>query len=97
MIIHRWQGVSSPTADQIKELLSKEGLDPFVRTLGPEANKDQPEFDMVSIVVLGEAIFELNSRQFLLKTGDRIRIPAGTYYTNKSKGDECSFVCAYTL
>ncbi|MEY4615602.1 MAG: hypothetical protein RJB66_562 [Pseudomonadota bacterium] len=83
MLVFRWQAGTPPTADQIKMILIGEGLEPkeevFLRA-EKQIEKKHP-FGEVRFVAEGELLLNVAGTQLLLRTGDRIEIPANTKHS----------------
>ncbi len=97
MIITRWQAPLIPDKEQIKNLFSAEGLEPFEELTLSEAEipEHRHPFDEVRMVASGELLLNISGNQLLLRSGDRIIIPANTKHSHKSMANaECLCICA---
>lgn len=97
MIIQRWQAPISPSAEQLRMMFEHEGLEPFMETFNPgvKIEDHRHPFGEVRIVVSGELLFSVAGNQFLLRTGDRVEVPANTKHNHVNQGtDDCVCVVA---
>lgn len=90
MIVQRWQAAVLPDKSQIKSMYEAEGLSPMEEVLPVSGNigLHYHSFDEVRTVVSGELLFDIAGNQLLLRTGDKIIIPANTKHSFKTHGDE---------
>lgn len=90
MLVRRWQAAVLPSKSQIKAMYDIEGL-PSVEESFPPATDigvHYHPFDEVRTVVSGELMFDVAGNKLLLRTGDKIIIPANTKHSFKTHGDE---------
>lgn len=100
MIMTRWQASLIPTPDQIRVILSDEGLDPFEEVLETELKvpDHRHPFAEVRVVLSGELLTNVAGNQVLLRAGDRIEIPANTKHSYTVMGREpCLCICAQKI
>ncbi|RYZ65547.1 MAG: cupin domain-containing protein [Proteobacteria bacterium] len=90
MVVTRWQAPVFPTADQIKMIFQAEGLNPNEEILVPKAviPDHRHPFDEVRIVMSGALFMNISGNQILLRSGDRIDIPANTRHSKSTEGSE---------
>lgn len=78
----RWQGSQHPSLSAINRLMHKDGLRPYLSALNP--NHRQPArshgYHKVIYVVEGavEVVLPDSNQRTVLRTGDRLDVPAGT-------------------
>lgn len=97
MLVTRWQAPLRPTREQIHMILQDEGLETFEETYDPKGRvlEHRHPFAEVRIVASGELLFNISGNQFLLRSGDRVEIPANTKHSHIAQGDQpCLCVCA---
>ncbi|MBX3040286.1 MAG: cupin domain-containing protein [Bdellovibrionaceae bacterium] len=97
MLITRWQAPLTPTKSQIQMILANEDLDPYEETYEPtrKVKDHRSPFCEIRVVVSGEMLFNISGTQFLLRTGDRVEIPANTKHSHHVQGDApCVCICA---
>lgn len=93
--VTRWQGGQHPTASIITRLMKKEGLRPYRWNNTPNYRYAirSHNYDKVLYVTSGsiELILPDTNKRTIIKTGDRVDIPAGIRHgTNVgSTGVEC--------
>ena len=100
MIMTRWQAAVTPTGDQLKMILSDEGLDPFEEIFAGEMKipDHRHPFTEVRVVLSGELLTNIAGNQVLLRAGDRIEIPANTRHAYIVQGQTpCICVCAQKI
>ncbi|MFN7729013.1 MAG: cupin domain-containing protein [Bdellovibrio sp.] len=100
MIMTRWQASMTPTADQIRLILTQEGLDPFEEVFGPEMKipDHRHPFAEVRVVLSGELLTNIAGNQVLLRPGDRVEIPSNTRHSYTVQGREpCLCLCAQKM
>ena len=93
MIVTRWQAPVLPALEHIKLIFEEEGLSWAEETFPPGTvipNHRHP-FDEVRIVVSGALFLNIAGNQLLLRTGDRIDIPANTRHSKSVEGSEPCF------
>lgn len=98
MIINRWQAPMVPTKEQIKALLSQEGLDPIEEKfpVNYKINEHKHPFCEIRIIIEGNMLLNVSGNQVLLRAGDRVEIPANTKHSKQTQGEqELVCVCAY--
>lgn len=97
MIVTRWQAPVLPTLEQIMMIFEAEGLMPHEEALKPKtviADHRHP-FDEVRMVISGTLFMNISGNQILLRSGDRIDIPANTRHSKSTEGDvDCVCVVA---
>lgn len=98
MIVQRWQATVLPNKSQIKSMYEVEGLSPKEESFPSNSGikLHYHSFDEVRTVVSGELLFDIAGNQLLLRTGDKIIIPANTKHSFKTHGDE-TCVCMVAL
>jgi quercetin dioxygenase-like cupin family protein len=97
MIVTRWQAAVLPSTEQVKMIFEGEGLAPIEETLpsGANVNDRRLPFDEVRMVVSGSLLMNISGNQILLRSGDRIDIPANTKHSRSANGsDACVSVVA---
>lgn len=97
MIVTRWQATLAPNKQQIVNLLTLDGLEPFVESFEPNVkiHEHRHPFCEIRIVIEGELLFNISGNQFLLRAGDRVEIPANTKHSHGTNGNAyCLCVCA---
>lgn len=97
MIVTRWQAPNMPTFEQIKLIFEAEGITPEDERLA--ANTEIPAhrhpFDEIRVVMSGSLLMNISGNQILLRTGDRIDIPANTRHSYSAQSPEgCSCIVA---
>lgn len=98
MLINRWQAPISPSKEQIKLLLEHEGLETFEEIYAPKIKiqEHRHPFTEVRFVLSGELLFQIAGNQFLLRSGDRVEIPANTKHWHVNNGNsDCICICAH--
>lgn len=98
MLVTRWQAPMLPTRQQMALMLESEGLEPQEETLpiGSEISDHRHPFDEVRIVVSGQLRLDIAGNRLLLRSGDRILIPANTRHSKQADGD-LPCVCLYAM
>ncbi len=89
MIVTRWQAPMLPTAEQVRMIFEAEGLLPSEEILTPRvpiADHRHP-FDEIRMVMAGTLLMNISGNQILLRSGDRIDIPANTRHSKTAEGD----------
>jgi quercetin dioxygenase-like cupin family protein len=88
MMIQRWQASIKPSKEQLKILMSLEGLEVFEEIYQPsqKISDHRHPFTEVRIIVKGELFFNVAGNQLLLREGDRIEIPANTKHSHACQG-----------
>lgn len=102
MIIHRWQGDKSLSKDEIKKCYQIKADQEFNEEVIPtgQSIKDHLHtFLEIRIICTGELLCNIAGNQILLRSGDKIEIPANTKhsYTNNFKGECLSLVGYYSF
>jgi len=97
MIVTRWQAPMVPDEKHIMMMLEGEGLQPYKEEL--PAHSHIPEhrhpFDEVRMVAKGELLLNISGNKLLLRSGDRIIIPANTKHSKNVQADKpCICICA---
>ncbi len=98
MLVSRWQAPILPTRQQMALMLESEGLEPQEETISEttRAIEQRHPFDEVRIVVKGQLLLDVAGNRLLLRSGDRILIPANTRHTKQADGGEpCT--CIYAM
>ncbi len=98
MLVHRWQAAVLPSKSQIRSLYELEGLDPKEESLpqGKSIENHYHAFDEVRTIIEGELMFNIAGNQLLLRSGDKIVIPANTRHSFKANGsDDCVCIVAH--
>jgi quercetin dioxygenase-like cupin family protein len=79
-----WADANHPTRDRLWQLMVGEGLDPYSWSNEPfdTYSAHSHSYDKVIYVVQGSITFGLSEsgKQFTLKAGDRLDLPAGTVH-----------------
>lgn len=90
MIISRWQAPVPPTPEQIKSILVSEGLEAKEEIIskGERHTEKKHPFGEIRFVASGELLLTVGGTQLLLRTGDRIEIPANTRHSYAAQGTE---------
>lgn len=98
MLVSRWQAPVIPTRQQMALMLESEGLEPQEDIIQPgtQASDRRHPFDEVRIVVSGQLNLNIAGNRLLLRSGDRILIPANTRHTKQADGGE-PCVCLYAM
>jgi quercetin dioxygenase-like cupin family protein len=78
-------------------MFEAEGLEPAEEVLSP--GQDIPDhrhpFDEVRMVASGQLLLDIAGNRMLLRTGDKVVIPANTKHSKRAEGpDECVCICA---
>lgn len=97
MMMTRWQASLTPSKEQISAILEHEGLDPFEETLEAslKISEHRHPFAEVRVVAVGELLTTVAGNQVLLRSGDRIEIPANTKHSYQTHGNQdCLCICA---
>lgn len=97
MIIQRWQAPLPLTQVQAKLIMENEGLEPYDETYEPQdkVREHRHPFSEVRVIIDGEMLFNISGNQFLLRSGDRVEIPANTKHSHSIMGNvPCRCVCA---
>lgn len=97
MIISRWQAPKQPNLQQVKMLFEMENLEPIEEKIEPQTKikEHRHPFGEVRIIVSGEMLFNISGNQFVLRSGDRVEIPANTKHSYSVQGEEaCISICA---
>jgi mannose-6-phosphate isomerase-like protein (cupin superfamily) len=84
----------------LKILLVHEGLEPFTEETAAhnKVSEHRHPFTEVRYVVSGELMFNISGNQFLLRSGDRVEIPANTKHWHMAQGEQaCMSVCAHRV
>lgn len=100
MIITRWQAPILPTNQQIKLILEQEGLEPFEELFEPsqKITEHRHPFTEVRVILKGELLFNVSGNQVLLRSGDRIEVPANTKHWHVCQSKEpCLCYCAQKI
>ena len=87
-----------PTRQQMALMLEAEGLEPQEEIFPPGANvgDHRHPFDEVRIVVSGQLRLDVAGNPLLLRSGDRILIPANTRHSKQADGEE-PCICLYAM
>lgn len=97
MIISRWQAPLTPGKEQIKRLFQAEGLEPYEEytSQSEEITDHRHPFDEIRMVAEGELLLNIAGNQLLLRSGDKIVIPANTKHSHKANANsDCLCICA---
>lgn len=78
-----------PSPQQMKMMLSAEGLSPFEETFSPDSHvgAHRHPFDEVRWIVAGQMVMDIAGNQVLLRAGDRIEVPSNTKHSMKAHGE----------
>jgi len=81
-----WNKPRTPTENELRTLLEKEGMKPYLAVLerGESDDIHKNNNDETHIVLEGQIEFCAEGRMFTLKPGDRIDIKKGTPHTAKN-------------
>jgi quercetin dioxygenase-like cupin family protein len=98
MLVSRWQAPVLPSRQQMALMLESEGLEPQEEILsaGAKIADHRHPFDEVRIVVSGQLRLDIAGNRLLLRSGDRILIPANTRHAKEADGAEVC-VCLYAM
>lgn len=90
MIVTRWQASVLPTQEQLNLIFAAEGLSPQEEILMPHAKvaDHRHPFDEVRMVISGDLLMNISGNQILLRSGDRIDIPANTRHSKTANGNQ---------
>lgn len=90
MIITRWQAPVAPSQEQIKHILTAEGLEPQLEVIQKDQKQVEKKhpFSEIRIVAKGELLLTVGGTQLLLRSGDRIDIPANTKHFYSTQNTE---------
>jgi quercetin dioxygenase-like cupin family protein len=90
MIVTRWQAPALPAPEHLKMIFEAEGLSAAIEELGPGTviPDHRHPFDEVRFVVAGELMMNIAGNRLLLRSGDRIDIPANTKHSKNVEGNE---------
>lgn len=86
-----------PTLEQLKMIFEAEGLNPNEEVLPSKAAipDHRHPFDEIRIVIEGDLFMNIAGNQILLRSGDRIDIPANTRHSYSANGDTgCACIVA---
>jgi len=99
MIVHRWQAPILPTEEQIITIFEREGLRPFKEIYEKEivTTMCRYPFDEVRMLVKGSILFDIAGNRLLLRTGDKIAIPANTKHSKTIQDFPCVCIYSYKL
>lgn len=100
MLVTRWQAPRLPEKSQIFMMLEAEGLEPAEERLaaGTSVPDHRQPFDEVRMVASGQLLLDIAGNQMLLRTGDKVVIPANTRHSKRAEGPEdCICICAYQI
>ena len=90
MLISRWQARVLPSIEQIRSIFFVEDLKPSKEEFlsGDRVEDHRHPFTEVRMVVSGELMMNIAGNHLLLRSGDRIMIPANTKHSmaNESQG-----------
>ena len=100
MLVYRWHSRAVPDKEQIRMFFEREGFTPREEVY--KKNEKVPEhihpFDEVRMVCSGEIHFNIAGNNLLLRSGDKIVIPANTWHSKEVRGSsECVSLCAFKL
>ncbi len=81
-----WNKPRSPTEKELREIMEKEGMKPYLAVMEKNEFTDahQHNHDETRILVSGNVEFCAEGRSFVLKPGDRIDLKAETAHTAKN-------------
>lgn len=98
MLVSRWQAPVIPTRQQMALMLESEGLEPQEDVIEPgiQTPDRRHPFDEIRIVVSGQLNLNIAGNRLLLRSGDRILIPANTRHTKQADGNE-PCICLYAM
>lgn len=98
MLVSRWQAPILPTRQQMALMLESEGLEPQEDLIPANlaVTEHRHPFDEVRIVVSGQLKLDIAGNRLLLRSGDRILIPANTRHTKQADGGE-PCICLYAM
>lgn len=89
MLVYRWQAPLYPSKEQARMIFLTDELNPREEILTPD--KVYPEhrhpFDEMRMILEGELAMTISGNQLLLRTGDRIMIPANTKHSQRVLGN----------
>jgi quercetin dioxygenase-like cupin family protein len=97
MIVTRWQAPVLPTLEQIKMIFEAEGITPEDERLAENTTipDHRHPFDEIRVVMSGSLLMNISGNQILLRSGDRIDIPANTRHSYSAQGpDGCDCIVA---
>ena len=97
MIITRWQAAMVPEVQQIKNIFQAEELIPYEDQISgkTETSVLRLPFDEVRMVARGEMLLNISGNKMLLRSGDKVIIPANTKHSMKVDNEQgCLCVCA---
>ena len=100
MIVTRWQASTVPSKQQILDVLTGEGLDPFVEdySANTKITDHRHPYSEVRLVFSGEILFNISGNQLVLRAGDRIEIPPNTKHSHTVAGNgPCTCICAFKI
>lgn len=102
MIIHRWQGDKTLSQEEIKkcyQIKPDQDFSEEVFSHGQTIKDHFHTFLEIRIICEGELLCNIAGNQILLRTGDKIEIPANTRhsYSNNYKQDCKSLVGYYSF
>ena len=89
MLITRWQAPTTPSREQTLMIMDMEGLDVSTEIHGPKEKipEHRHPFTEVRIIIQGELLFNIAGNQFLVRSGDRLEIPANTKHWHQNHGN----------
>ena len=89
MIVIRWQAPNLPSKEQVKMIFQAEGLEPQeeIYQNSSRVERHKHPFDEVRMVISGQMFFNVSGNRLLLRSGDRIIIPANTKHETYLEGD----------
>lgn len=90
MIVSRWQAPVPPSPEQIRIILVNEGLEPQTEIIHKEQKQIEKKhpFSEIRIVAKGELLLTVGGTQLLLRSGDRVDIPANTKHFYSTQNSE---------
>lgn len=100
MKITRWTAEIAANKDIIVKLFETEGLEPrpFLIKSGSKLSNLRAHLSEVIQIVDGELIFNLSGTQFVLRSGDKLEIPANTVYSYSNiKNEDCLMYSAQKI
>lgn len=100
MKITRWNAEITANEDIILKLFELEGLEPKLSQVksGSKLTNQKTYMTEIIQVINGELIFNLSGTQFVLRSGDKLEIPANTNYSfSNMKQDDSKFASAQRI
>lgn len=99
MIIHRWLAPQMLTQELAKTWLQgeKAEAESFCWTSQNQWKEHRHEWTEILVVIRGEMVVNVSGNQVLLRSGDRIDIPANTRHQYRILTETCDLVLGWKI